>query len=442
MTIDIINEMKKEYSFVEDENKSKGVIFILIYCLIGTHYIDLPTLHLFGKVDLMVETLLFFLMLFAAYISFVMRQMVIKKYYLFGVLLPFVAIFYVFYGIVVVNNNPHRVFYEYQPFMYYFSFFLPLVFIRNLEDAEFFIKGIIFTTIIFVPFLILQYFAASKGIIFLAGKGLTIELGEDVERFVPKAENILLLISFYSYWRIIRNFNIKNLLYFMLFVFALILTFSRNLWVGFVIGVLIISWSEKHTLFRKLPIIIPGGGLFLLVLFLIITNTGLGQNILLRIGMISYSAVNSDNSLKWRVYETEMAIQAIKKSPLIGHGLGYKYHNKEYFESAPYYLHNNYLFIWMKMGIIGLIALGVFLLGLIKEALNVYKEHNRNDIFRGIAISTVAFMAAMIPASIVKPIFAESPSTIILLSLLYGIFIRLKVIAQEERLCSQNRNIY
>ncbi|MDN3515540.1 MAG: O-antigen ligase family protein [Candidatus Brocadia sp.] len=421
--------MENRYLFDENTKLNKFVIFILIYFLIGMHYIDLPSINLFGAVDITIETLLFFPMIIAVYISFTMKQIGIKKTYLPVVFLPFLAFFYLFYGIMFIHNNLHRVFFEFRPFMFYFSFLFPVTFIKSIKDAEFIIKGMLIATIVFVPILILQYFIAPKGIIFLAGRDKTFEFTENIRRFVPKAENILLLISFYFYHKTIHTFKKKNLLIFMMFVIVLILTFSRNLWIGFFIGVLIITWCEKHALFRNLPLIIPLGGLFFIAVLLAIIYSGIGQKILLRLGMISYSAIESDNSLKWRVYETDMALKAIKKSPFIGYGLGYKYHEEKkfMFKDAGYYIHNNYLFLWMKMGCFGLVAMGFFIFGLIKEALFIYKNYNKNDILRGIAISTVCFTVARIPAAVVMPVFVEDIRVIILLANLYGIFLNLKM---------------
>ncbi len=413
----------------EDRRKSIGAIFILIFFLIGMQYINIPALHLFKKVDLMIGTILFFLLFSVVSLSVMMRDLNLglMKDSLPAIFLPLVALFYLGYGCMIAHNDLHRVFFEYQPFIFYFSFLFPVLFIRCKYEAYFLIKGIIVSTIIFIPFLFLQFHTASNGIIFLAGEEEKMwEIGDYI-RFVPKAKDAVLILSFYLSWKTLRYGGILNLLFSMSFILSLILTFSRNLWVSYLIGLLVISWYERRAIFKKLPIIIGGGIVSLIVLFVILQNTGFWQRIVTRVEMISFTALETDNSLMWRAFETEMAMKAIKKSPFIGYGLGYMYHNCRSlnFESAPYYIHNTYLYLWVKMGIAGLIALGIFISGFIKTAWYVYRVYNEK-IIRGIIISAVAFMIAMIFAAIVRPLFAYDTSAIILLSILYGIFLKLR----------------
>ncbi len=191
---------------------------------------------------------------------------------------------------------------------------------------------------------------------------------------------------------------------------------------------MIITWIEKKELVKKLPVMLLFImlGAFAFIMFL--SETSFGQVILKRAAMVSISAIETDSSLSWRSYETKKAIKSIREAPIIGHGTGYKYHNIAQFGGSIYYIHNNYLFIWMKMGILGLAAFIALLANMLRASINIYNIYQDDHIISGCAIATFAYICGIIPALAVAPVLANNTTVIILLSVLYGIFIKLNTL--------------
>jgi O-antigen ligase len=79
-----------------------------------------------------------------------------------------------------------------------------------------------------------------------------------------------------------------------------------------------------------------------------------------------------DSSVQWRVLETDYALQSIAQHPWLGIGLANAYRpildrDQYAYSERPeiglrYYIHNVYLWVWVDMGLVGLIPF-VWLIG-------------------------------------------------------------------------------
>jgi O-antigen ligase len=403
-----------------------SAIFLLIYCIIAMHYFDLPTVPLSNQADIKIEVFFFFILLAGALLTFLAYQLPITKELFLIALLPSIAFIWTIYGIIVLKNSTFRALFELQPFLFYLSALFPLIFMRNAEDGKFIIKWLTLLTIVFIPFLYLQHLLFAYNITIIPGK---IEVGfmsKNFVRFIPKANQIIQLVYFYVFWKFLRKPNIFNTAIFTIFLIILIIPLYRNVWISIIIGSMVITWIEKKEMLKKLPLML----LFILLgvsaFILILSETALGQLLFKRLEMLSISAIQTDNSLVWRSYESRMAIKSILDAPFIGHGLGYSYHNTSQFANSIHYIHNNYLFLWMKMGIVGLIAFIFFLVNMLKTSMHIYKTYSEDHIISGAAISTLAYITGIIPSLAVAPFLSNNMSTIILVSVIYGIFLKLK----------------
>lgn len=83
------------------------------------------------------------------------------------------------------------------------------------------------------------------------------------------------------------------------------------------------------------------------------------------IGGLSSSQVTSSSGNQWRLREAGYALTAVETSPLVGHGIGFAYRPDviatgalQSFKSSPDYgtrfIHNSYLFLLVKLGLLGL----------------------------------------------------------------------------------------
>lgn len=80
------------------------------------------------------------------------------------------------------------------------------------------------------------------------------------------------------------------------------------------------------------------------------------------LGGLTGEALSTDTSVLYRDREMQFGVTAVLNSPLLGNGFGYAYHPGSgdvgtfWRDQAPYYSHNFYLWLAIKMGAIGLIT--------------------------------------------------------------------------------------
>lgn len=158
--------------------------------------------------------------------------------------------------------------------------------------------------------------------------------------------------------------KLASLGFFVLFFIGLILTQSRGYWLGFVFGMgvlfLFASWQKKGQI-----LILAVGGLAgaLGIGFMLAPEVMelLVAGIIDRIASLG-TASSSDISLVNRFNEFEQVWAGIKRNPILGYGLGHEftYHNIIYeAHISQAFMHNAYLALWYKYGIVG-VGLGLF----------------------------------------------------------------------------------
>jgi O-antigen ligase len=70
--------------------------------------------------------------------------------------------------------------------------------------------------------------------------------------------------------------------------------------------------------------------------------------------------ITSGESLEWRYVENNYALSHIYRNPMVGVGLGGDYkpaYRPEVFEGEHRYLHNGYLYLMLKLGVLSLVPL-------------------------------------------------------------------------------------
>ncbi len=121
-------------------------------------------------------------------------------------------------------------------------------------------------------------------------------------------------------------------------------------------------------------------------------------------------------SVQERMAETRAVLALIASSPVLGRGLG-----TEVSYMSPLlghvirrpFLHNAYLFVWLKTGLVGLVAFLVFYLrGVRMTARAAYGSSD--PLVRGLLMSGAAVLIAAIPLSFTSPQFYDKSSALVL----------------------------
>jgi O-antigen ligase len=123
-----------------------------------------------------------------------------------------------------------------------------------------------------------------------------------------------------------------------------------------------------------------------------------------------------DMSLTQRVIETEAILKQIMENPVLGWGLGAKFRRYDIFYEThilSYYAHNGYLYLWYKLGILGITSYMVFyicqLYTTIKNAI-----YEKNIFKKNISFAFSFIFVSFIFISITSPQFYHKPSILIL----------------------------
>lgn len=117
-------------------------------------------------------------------------------------------------------------------------------------------------------------------------------------------------------------------------------------------------------------------------------------------------------SIGWRVDEQRQVMQAIRQSPLIGLGHGAEYKSvysslMKDFGAQLSYIHNGYLFVWLKYGVLGLVAVAILVFTVMRLGVQAYRasptDHPRLWQAQAVTITLLVYL----PLAMLMPLWAE-----------------------------------
>lgn len=125
-------------------------------------------------------------------------------------------------------------------------------------------------------------------------------------------------------------------------------------------------------------------------------------------------------SMRERFAETRALLEGIRRSPVVGHGLGatvsYMSPLRGHVMTRTY-AHNAYLFIWFKLGLVGLVSFLVFYVrGILATlaALRVVSDQNA----RALLAAGAALLLAFLPLSVTSPQYYGKSSALVIVLIL------------------------
>ncbi|CAM3646038.1 O-antigen ligase family protein [Hathewaya histolytica] len=235
---------------------------------------------------------------------------------------------------------------------------------------------------------IIEYFKG-MGIVQGSGSNSFLRIVSTIENSNNLGALCVLLLFPYIMLAIKENNNIKKILYTsisFLTVFNIILSFSRNAFIGLFIGCLVFIFTYNIKLLWGLGTIVP--------LTLLLPKV---RNRVKDIGNISQ---NLSRITLW-----EIAFLMIKDHPFLGVGAGnYRAYYKQYVSkvkylgysaSSKFHPHNIYIKSQVELGIIGLCSLLLYLIFNLNNIIKFYntvEEKHYKYFYKGFISSLVAFM--------------------------------------------------
>ena len=218
-----------------------------------------------------------------------------------------------------------------------------------------------------------------------------------------------------------------SILYFLLFIAflgGLVITQSRGYWISLLIALTVFFYySEFHIKKKLLKLasisLIPVCAIVLLYFSkeFKIVFVGLFER------LYSFDIFNLDASLQERVLETHTILQKIIQNPIAGYGLGITY-DRYYMVYETFittnYIHNGYLSVWFKLGIIGLAIFITIYLITFKKSILIYYQSESNYI-RAVALTIISCVFSMLILNISSPQFYAFDS--VLYITLFAVFV-------------------
>jgi O-antigen ligase len=166
---------------------------------------------------------------------------------------------------------------------------------------------------------------------------------------------------------------------FLFFVLGIVLTQSRGYWVSFSFGMLIVFLVLAHRARVELVLVgVVGLSAAIGLVFTLFGDTAvlLVAGLLNRIISLA-TATTSDPSLLNRFLENRALMAKISDNPIMGYGMGvsYSFHDLTVGGTkARAFIHNGYLGLWYRFGIVGLITVMTLWLGSIRNAISIARR--------------------------------------------------------------------
>jgi O-antigen ligase len=203
-----------------------------------------------------------------------------------------------------------------------------------------------------------------------------------------------------------------------LIALALALTFSRGFWLAAVIALIILFFlTGPRERFRLAFSTLGGGAVGFLLLNLFLGK--MVQSVLnaLVVRVVSARGALMDVSVTNRLVESREAIKKILEQPIIGYGVGSEFARFNIIDHATtvtLYMHNGYLFLLYKTGIIGFIPYMAFLLIVIWTGIRLSFDAALDDVQRGLVRAFAAILPAMLVVNTTSNVFIQKQALLVL----------------------------
>jgi O-antigen ligase len=343
---------------------------------------------------------------------------------------------------------------QFRALSYYLLYFLVIELIQSKKQVCFLVNGLfIIGSVVGITMLIQAGIGDSVQL--MPGKVqavATFGQTEEATRILPPGQSLMyfLFILSVAIISLTEKYN-KLFLFFILPICGagVLLTYNRNYWVACILIFLLIFMFGGNKSKSKIVFKILSPCFVLIAFFSIFAFSSPSG----KVGSYFFSLENrftsifasdelyDSKSIDWRRMENVDAVESILNNPVLGVGLGNKYRdihdkNRVGLES---YIHNGYLWVFTKMGLVGLVPfLGLFVSFLwrsIRSLPNVEGSYFK-ALFAGIVLSVLG----TIIMNVVNPMFMQLRS-IVVISILIGIAEVLNRISLNINCqCIYNRN--
>jgi O-antigen ligase len=330
-----------------------------------------------------------------------------------------------FWSIFHFQISRSLVFWDARTLFHYSLFFLVPYVIRDTREVRFVISALFIIAAVVSVMMLSQFFIGPNHKLFI-GKpemiGVTpLETGVGA-RITPPGE-LLIFVTLFVSLSLIGNMskdNFKRIYIFLAFVFGLglLLTFTRSLWTSTMVGFLIILYFARRGARWKLTSF-AAIALICVIAFSLLVDAYSAAGPAKKKSLIplfeqrflsifepeSYKE-GTDSTFETRTYEFGEAAPYIKTHPIIGIGFHnpyrWRWSGDNYY--GYHFVHNAYLFLLLKMGLLGLLAYVWLSIAFLKRSLLVFR--NTDDLYlKGVVLGAFVSYIGILISNVGQPTF-------------------------------------
>lgn len=214
----------------------------------------------------------------------------------------------------------------------------------------------------------------------------------------------------------VKGSSTKYLLGATLFFLAIISTFSRGLWAGVAAGALVLPIFLHGARGRILKTLTLG------ILVLMVSGVGLYvikprlvEAVFVRVTSVANEGAKG-TSVGARLDENQQAIAALQQNWIFGMGHGAEYKkflniNEIGFANQITFIHNSYLWVALKLGLLGVCSLSLLLFSIYKQA-RIARE--RGEFEAIIGASGLGAIVVLLVTGLIAPVWAQAPDLVAL----------------------------
>lgn len=340
------------------------------------------------------------------------------------------AVFSAFYALVFRHVESNWALDELRKLSLYAIFYITLWSIKRTEQLKTLLVGLFIIADLTTLIVYLQQFSGVGNPLLQAmtlDRDWRVYQQAGAVRVVPAGHVLMHFMWFVALGVLVFSRHKRNLRAFcvaqLLFIGGgHLFTYVRAQWVASIVGlglVFIILLPRYKQYLAKVAIVtccivLLFAGILSSGLLSGVSETPFVTGVTQRFGsLLTPSETAETGSLQWRNFEDKEALQAIKKQPLTGVGLGNRYRSLTAFMGEAdgwwtrgsiiagqvsrftRYVHNSYIAIAVKMGIPGLLVLLWFCGAVLFQGFRVYRDMPHSE-YKGVVLGSLAGFAGLL----------------------------------------------
>lgn len=310
---------------------------------------------------------------------------------------------------------------EGRNFFLYCVYFICLGLSRDEKNIKWFVNIVLFLAFLTSLFSILEAVGVNR-LGFIAGKIRTLTTGGEemagVTRVSLPGVSVINLAFFILFFQLTQRISALRLSLMLLVSVGFFLSFNRGAWLSTILAMFTVFFFLPSVLKKQVAI----KGFIVLFLGFLLCIAGwagvLGSRMEKyldagadRVTTMTASGMQQDRSFMGRFEESRMLLEKLKNRPLLGFGLGALTQrvtwggedDKESLRSYETgYVHNGYVYLTYKLGVLGLLAFLLLFSYFSIYSLKMLKR-SKNPEIGAVYAASICFVISIVPHSLVNP---------------------------------------